>query len=124
MANGIVHSRWASMSPEYVTPHVQRRFINTLHMTIAQFHLARGGVVPRHSHENEQVTCVLSGRLRFVLDDGEQIVEAGETLRLSPWVHHEVEVLEDAVVIDIFSPIRADWVAGTDDYFRRAATAR
>jgi quercetin dioxygenase-like cupin family protein len=119
-ATGVIHTRWAALSPEFVTPHVQRRYINTGRLTVGHLHLARGGVVPRHSHENEQVSCVLSGALKFILADGDLVIREGETLRIAPWVEHQVEVLEDAVVIDIFAPVRADWVAGTDDYFRRA----
>jgi unsaturated pyranuronate lyase len=124
MAKGIVQTRWAAVTPETLTPHVDRRYINTGRVTLAEFRLKKGGVVPRHSHENEQITTVLQGRLRFVLDDGEAVVETGETITLAPWVAHEVEVLEDAIALDVFAPVRADWVAGTDDYFRRAAAPR
>lgn len=45
-ATGIIHTRWAALSPEFVTPHVQRRFINTGRLTVGQFHLARAGSCP------------------------------------------------------------------------------
>src|SRR5262245_28240094 len=124
MAKGTILTRWASVTPEALTSHIERRYVSTGRVTLAQFHLKKGGVVPRHSHENEQITTVLKGTLRFVLDDGDVLVDAGETIRLEPWIAHEVEVVEDAVVLDVFAPVRADWVAGTDDYFRRQPTAR
>jgi quercetin dioxygenase-like cupin family protein len=123
MATGTTHHRWAASAAETLNPDVERRYINTGLVTLAHFTLKRGGLVPRHSHENEQITSVLSGRLRFVLDDGEVIVGAGETITLAPSVAHEVEVLEDTLALDVFAPVRADWVAGTDDYFRRTAAA-
>lgn len=116
----ITHTRWDDLRGEQVTPHVVRRYISTERLTVAQFHLKAGGVVPHHSHENDQVTCVLSGRLRFVSPTGTVDVGAGETARIPSQVPHAVQVLEDAVVIDVFTPVRSDWIEGTDDYFRRA----
>ena len=124
MAKGTLHTRWASVTPEALTSHIERRYINSGRVTLAQFHLKRGGVVPRHSHENEQISTVIKGSLRFVLDDGDVVVGEGETIRIEPWVAHEVEVLDDCIVLDVFAPVRADWVAGTDDYFRRQPAAK
>jgi quercetin dioxygenase-like cupin family protein len=116
----IAHIRWTDVASESLTDKIQRRYINTGRLTIARFELARGGVVPRHSHEHEQVTNVLSGALRFVTPEAEVVVRQGESITIAPWVEHRVDVLEDAVVIDVFSPVRQDWVMKTDDYFRRA----
>jgi unsaturated pyranuronate lyase len=124
MVKGITHTRWASVTSESLTPHVDRRYINTGRVTLAQFDLKKGGVVPRHSHENEQITTVLKGTLRFVLDDGDVVVGTGETIRLDPWTPHEVDVVEDAIALDVFAPVRADWVAGNDDYFRRQPASK
>ena len=78
-----------------------------------------GCTVPVHSHENEQVSMVLSGRLRFLLDGGAEEVGPGQVMRLAPNERHGVEVLEDSVVIDLFSPPREDWIRGDDAYLRR-----
>ena len=75
--------------------------------------------MPRHQHPNEQITNVLAGRLRFVLEDEEQIVGAGATVLIPPDVPHEVEALEDSIALDVFSPVRDDWVRGDDAYLRR-----
>ena len=119
-ATGIIHTRWADVANESLTDKIQRRYITTSRLTIAQFALSRGGVVPRHSHEHEQVSCVLSGVLKFVTPDGEVVVHEGESITIAPWVEHQVDVLEDALVIDVFSPVRQDWLMKTDDYFTRA----
>ena len=108
------------MPAEALTEAISRRYITGDRVTVARFELKRGGVVPRHAHENEQVSCVLSGSLRFVLDGSETVVGAGEVMRIPGGVPHEVAVLEDAVVLDVFSPIRQDWLDRTDSYFGQA----
>jgi len=115
----VIHHRWSNIPSESVASGIQRQFITADRVTVARFQLRRGGVVPRHAHEAEQLTCLLSGALRFVLDGRDVIVRAGEVLQIPSWCAHEVEVLEDASVIDVFSPVRQDWIDKTDDYFRR-----
>ena|SRR5262245_25746423 len=110
--------RWQDESIEQLSPSVGRRMLHTETMTVALINLAKGAVVPRHSHPNEQVVNVLEGRLRVVLDDGELEAVAGETLPLAADVPHEVEALEDSVVLDVFSPVREDWLRGEDAYLR------
>ena len=112
--------RWTDIPSEPITASIARKYITGDRVTVAQFELKRGGVVPRHSHESEQVSMVLSGALRFVIDGRDVVVRAGEVLQLPSWLEHEVHVLEDAFVIDVFSPVRQDWIDKTDDYFRRA----
>ncbi len=113
------HHRWAEIGPEAITPAITRRFVTGDRVTVAQFELKKGGVVPRHAHANEQVSCVLSGTLRFTLEGRQVIVRGGEVIQIPGQVEHEVEVLEDALVMDVFSPVRQDWLDGTDHYFRR-----
>jgi quercetin dioxygenase-like cupin family protein len=111
------HVRWTDVPAEQITPSVVRRYITGDNVTVAQFRLSKGGVIPAHRHEQEQFTCVLSGALKFFVDGKSTLVQAGETIRLPGWVEHEVEVIDDAVVIDVFSPVRQDWLDGTDTYF-------
>jgi len=113
-----IHSRWSDMPSEQLNAATARRYLTAERVTIARFELKRGGVVPRHSHENEQVSCVLSGLLKFKLGGQEVLVGAGENLQIPSWLEHEVEVLEDTLVIDVFSPVRQDWIEKRDDYFR------
>jgi len=113
-----VHFRWTDIPTEQLNPSTARKYITGDRVTVARFELKRGGIVPRHSHENEQVSCVLSGTLTFKMKGQEIIVHAGEVLQIPGWLEHEVEVVEDAVVIDVFSPVRQDWINKTDDYFR------
>ena len=114
-----VRHRWQDMPAEDITATIARRYLTGDRVTVARFELKSGGVVPRHAHDNEQVSCVLSGSLEFNFDGRKVAVGAGEVMQIPGGVAHEVTVLEDTVVLDVFSPIRQDWLDRTDTYFRR-----
>jgi quercetin dioxygenase-like cupin family protein len=115
----VTHHRWNDITAEQLTPAVSRRYLTGERVTIARFELTRGGVVPMHAHENEQVSIVMSGALRFTIDGREFVVRTGEAMQIPPNLPHEVEVLEDTLVFDVFSPLRQDWIDKTDTYFRK-----
>jgi quercetin dioxygenase-like cupin family protein len=113
---------WDEMEREAVTDGIERRIITGDRMMLTHVYLKRGAVVPRHSHDNEQLTYILEGALRFWLgDDGSEVVDvrAGEVLHIPSNVPHRAEALEDTLDVDVFSPPRQDWLDKTDDYFRR-----
>ncbi|HZR91293.1 MAG TPA: cupin domain-containing protein [Gaiellaceae bacterium] len=116
--------RWEEEPIEWLSPTIGRQTIHTGSMTLARLTLRKGALVPRHEHENEQIATVLAGRLRFAVGDEELVVAAGESVPLAPNVPHEVEALEDSVVLDVFSPVREDWRRGDDAYLRGDAAAR
>ena len=114
--------RWDEMPKEVVTESLDRRLITGVRMMLTHVYLKRGAVVPRHSHDNEQITYILEGALRFWIGEDEaQVfdVRAGEVLCIPPNVPHKAEALEDTLDVDIFSPPRQDWLDKTDDYLRR-----
>ncbi len=110
---------WDKIEQEQLSPAIARRMVNGRNLTVAQFALTKGAVVPRHSHVNEQVTYLVSGALRFVFDEGELQLRGGEVLVIPPHEPHQVEVLEDSQVIDTFSPRREDWINKEDAYLRK-----
>ncbi len=115
--------KWAEMPKETVTDAISRRVITGDRVMIAHVYLDAGSVVPKHSHENEQVTYILEGALRFWIgEDGEEQldVRAGEVLHIPSTVPHRAEALEDTVDVDVFSPPRQDWLDGTDSYFHES----
>ena len=114
-----VHHRWSDIAPEQINPTISRRYVTGDHVTLARFELKQGSVIPLHAHPNEQVSFVVSGQLNFRIDGREIIVAGGEVLQIPGGVPHEIEVAEDALVIDVFSPVRQDWIDGTDTYFKR-----
>jgi quercetin dioxygenase-like cupin family protein len=114
--------RWDSMKKERVSDMLERRLITGDRMMLAHVYLKKGCIVPKHSHENEQLTYILEGALKFKIgDDGaeEITVRAGEVLLIPSNVPHMAEALEETLDVDIFSPPRQDWLDKKDDYLRR-----
>lgn len=115
------HQPWDDLPWEEVVPGIRRRIINGDGMMMAQVFLDRGAVVPRHRHVNEQFTYILEGALRFRLGEDlerEVVVRAGQVLHIPADLPHQAEALEDTLDLDVFHPPRADWLDGTDSYFR------
>jgi quercetin dioxygenase-like cupin family protein len=110
---------WEDLAGDQVTEGITRRYLTAARVTIAKFEMARGSVVPAHAHENEQVSYVVRGALQFHIGGRDIVVRGGDVLQIPSWVEHGVTVLEDSEAIDVFSPVRQDWVDGTDTYFRK-----
>jgi len=124
MADRATHYRWDDLPREQLSPLLGRRLIVGGDLMIAHVYLAKGAVVPKHAHENEQVTYILEGGLRFVLgeDEDETVdVQAGEVLCIPRNLPHSAVALEDTLDVDIFHPPRADWLDGSDSYLRPPA---
>jgi quercetin dioxygenase-like cupin family protein len=114
--------RWEDMPKEALKPDLERRLISTERMMLAHVYLQKGCVVPKHSHENEQLAYILEGALRFWLgEDESEVVDvaAGEVLHLPSNLPHKAEALETTLDVDIFVPPRQDWLDGSDAYLRR-----
>jgi quercetin dioxygenase-like cupin family protein len=114
--------RWDEMPREQVSPMLDRKLITGDRMMLAHVYLKKGCVVPRHQHENEQLTYILEGGLKFWIGEDEKkevIVRAGEVLHIPSMVWHKAEALEDTLDVDVFSPPRQDWLDKTDAYLRR-----
>ena len=115
------HFRWQDVKKETLNPLLDRRLITGERMMLAQVYLKKGCLVPRHSHENEQLTYVLEGALHFWLGEDEKeevVVRAGEVLTIPSNLPHQALALEDTLDVDVFSPPRQDWLDGTDAYLR------
>ena len=112
------HKRWDDIEHEQLSPEIARRVLHGDGLTVARIYLKKGAIVPLHSHVNEQLSCVVEGRLRFDFEDRQQVVAAGEMMQISPNEPHLVEALEDSVAIDFFQPVREDWLRGDDSYLR------
>ena len=114
--------RWDEMPKEKVSAMLDRRLITGDRMMLAHVYLKKGCIVPRHQHENEQLTYILEGALRFWIGEDEKhelVVRGGEVLHIPSNVWHKAEALEDTLDVDVFSPPRQDWLDKSDAYLRR-----
>ena len=110
--------RWDDVELEELNPLIKRQLLVGENVMVARVLLQKGAVVPMHEHLNEQISYILEGSLKFLIEGKETVVSAGEVLCIPPNVPHEAEALEDTVDLDVFHPPRADWLNKTDDYLR------
>jgi unsaturated pyranuronate lyase len=113
------HHKLNEIPEENVTDLFSRKFFTGEKITFAFLNMKKGCVVPRHHHDSEQFSYCISGALRFKIGDEELTLKAGEMVQIPSNVPHEAVATEDFTGIDVFSPIRADWRDGTDDYLRQ-----
>ena len=102
--------RWDEIALEKITEMMSQKIVAGAHQMLAQTYLKQGALVPMHAHPSEQMTYVLQGALRFLVDGEEIIVKEGEVLHIPSGTPHQAEALEDTFELDVFSPIRADWL--------------
>ena len=119
---GVRLHRWDEIALDKVTEMLSRKIVSGEREMLVQVYVKRGCLVPMHAHDSEQMTYVLQGALRFLIQGEEITVREGEVLHIPSWVPHQAEALEDTFEIDLFSPIRQDWLDGTDTYFNDAPT--
>jgi quercetin dioxygenase-like cupin family protein len=114
------HKSFHTIPIEHLNPLLERQFVYGDRAMLARLTLRKGCIVPEHSHENEQITYILEGALKFILGgEREIIVRAGEVLVIPSNLKHSAEALEDTLDLDIFTPPRQDWISGTDAYLRK-----
>jgi quercetin dioxygenase-like cupin family protein len=111
--------RLKDLAVEEVNPLLDRQIVSGERSMLARIILRKGCIVPQHSHDNEQITYVLEGALKFVIEGREIVVGAGEVLVIPSQVPHSAEALEDTIDLDLFCPPRADWLNKTDAYLRK-----
>ena len=118
------HYTWDSVPLEVMSDLISRKVVSGDKAMVAQVFLKKDAVVPEHHHESEQLTYILDGALKFQLEGREVIVRKGEVLRIPSNVPHRAVALEDTLDLDVFSPIRADWLTKDDAYLRRGERER
>jgi quercetin dioxygenase-like cupin family protein len=77
---------------------------------MTKFRLRRGSVVPRHSHPHEQTGYLVKGRIRLFIGTDKYEVHGGDSWCFPGRVEHGADILEDSVAIEVFSPVRDDYV--------------
>lgn len=111
--------KWSDIPEEQLNPLLARKMIHGEGLTVARLSLKKGAAVPEHSHVNEQISMIEKGVLRFHIGGKEILVSAGGVMKIPPHVPHGVIAEEDSIAIDIFTPVREDWLRGDDAYLRK-----
>jgi len=113
--NGVRLHRWEEIALDKVTEMLSRKIVTGEREMLVQVYLKRGCLVPLHAHASEQMTYVLQGALRFLIAGEEITVREGEVLHIPSGVQHQAEALEDTFELDVFSPIRNEWLTEIED---------
>lgn len=110
---------WENVNKEIVNDKLWRKLVTGERVMVAKLWLFKDCVIPLHHHESEQISIILQGAMKFELEGREVMVRAGEVLVIPSQVPHSALAVEDTVGFDVFSPIRQDWLDGTDSYLRK-----
>jgi quercetin dioxygenase-like cupin family protein len=102
--------RWDEIALDKITEMISQKIIAGEREMLAQIYLKRGALVPMHAHESEQMTYILQGSLKCLVGGEEIVVREGEVLHIPSGTPHQAEALEDTFELDVFSPVREDWV--------------
>ena len=113
---------WDDVPSEQVTPSMERKLIYGEKVMIARMNFKDGFRVQLHHHENEQITSVLSGTIRFWFGENKEHtmdLHAGDSVVIPANLPHEALMIGDVEEMDTWAPPRQDWLDGTDDYLRK-----
>jgi len=77
-----------------------------------EFRMEAGSILPKHSHPHEQTGCLIEGRMRLTIGDHAFEAEKGDSWCIPGTVEHGAEILEYSVAVEVFSPVREDYLPG------------
>lgn len=113
---------WDDVPEEEVTPKMFRKMIWGEKIMIAKMRFKDGFLVPMHAHENEQVTQVIKGQIRFWFGENKEqeiLLGPGDSVVIPGNLPHEALMIGDVEETDTWAPPRTDWIDGSDDYLRK-----
>ncbi|EPG7579714.1 cupin domain-containing protein [Providencia rettgeri] len=90
---------------------IQAKFIHGTGFTIAFWTFKPKAIIPEHTHEHETATTILKGSLRLTVDGRTVFLHAGDSFIIPSWAVHDAEALESSEVIDVYTPVREDYLA-------------
>lgn len=110
--NGLArHLNWSNIPVERVADGIERQMLVGHQMMICRFRFKPFLVTPEHDHPHEQMTIVEQGRVRFFIEGNERIAKAGDVLHFPSQCWHGATMMdEEVVLIDIFTPLREDFL--------------
>jgi quercetin dioxygenase-like cupin family protein len=77
---------------------------------MTEFLLQKGAILPEHVHPNEQTGYLVKGKIRLYMGDFAQDLKPGDSWCIKENIRHKAEILEDSVAIEVFCPVRADYL--------------
>ncbi len=77
---------------------------------LTRFHLKKGCELPLHCHPQEQTGFMVSGKMKLIIGEDTFLAEPGDTWSIKGNVEHQAHILEDSVAIEVFSPVREDYL--------------
>jgi len=102
---------WSKVPVENTGEGIERQMVVGENIMICRFRFAPFLVTPAHSHRHEQMSLIVQGRVKFILGNEERIVSPGDVLHFPSCFWHGATMLdEEVILIDIFSPIREDFL--------------
>jgi quercetin dioxygenase-like cupin family protein len=105
------HTDWSRVPVEALGDGTERQMIVGERVMLCRLRFAPRVVTPPHEHPHEQITLVERGRVLFTVGDEQRVAEAGDVLHFPPNSWHGATMLdEEVVLVDIFSPIREDFL--------------
>lgn len=108
---GAQHLNWENIPFEQIAEGIERQMIVGEKLMICRLRFAPFVVTPEHDHPHEQMTIVEKGRVRFFIEGEEKIAKSGDVLHFPSNCWHGATMLdEEVVLIDIFTPIREDFL--------------
>ena len=104
-------TNWDKIPVEQTAEGIERQMVVGENIMVCRFRFAPFVVTAEHSHSHEQMTLVVQGKVKFIISGEERIVSAGDVLHFPPYNRHGATMLdEEVILIDIFSPIREDFL--------------
>jgi len=98
---------------EQVAPGMKRKFMGfDDEIMMVKVHFDKGGIGARHEHKHSQTTYVVSGKFEVTVGDKTEILNGGDGFYIPPHIEHGALCLEEGILIDVFSPVREDFLAG------------
>jgi quercetin dioxygenase-like cupin family protein len=111
------HLNWSAIPVEYPAHGIERQMFVGEQMMICRFRFAPFLVTPEHAHPHEQMSLVVRGRVRFLIEGEEHVAGPGDVLHFPPNCFHGATMLdEEVVLIDIFTPLREDFLGRYDNH--------
>jgi len=101
---------FSSMPFQPLYNNVSSRLMAGEKLMFVEHRVKKGHTATGDKHENEQLTLILSGSLKVTIGKESHVLKNGDAVLIPSNVVHNIEVLEDSVVIEVFSPPRKEWL--------------